>query len=63
MLKSQVKVGGEYRAKVSRKATTVRVDEIIDVKGGTRYHCTNLATGRSVFFRSAARCAARPLPY
>jgi hypothetical protein len=55
MLKSQVKVGGEYRAKVSRKATTVRVDEIIDVKGGTRYHCTNLATGRSVIFRSAAR--------
>lgn len=68
MLKSQVKVGGEYRARVSRKATTVRVDRIDEVPGykpssagagnisrGTRYHCTNLATGRSVIFRSAAR--------
>jgi hypothetical protein len=55
MLKNQVKVGGQYRARVSRKVTTVQVDEIVDVKGGTRYHCTNLATGRKIILRSAAR--------
>lgn len=64
MKKSEIKVGGHYRAKVSRNLVTVRVDAI---RSGTRYlgsgktsdttvyDVTNLKTGRRTTFRSAMK--------
>ena len=63
MKQSEIKVGKHYRAKVSNRLTTVRVDEI----GWTErarpgygrsfqfYRCTNLTTGRTVTFKSAMK--------
>lgn len=61
MKKSDIKVGGYYRANVSGILVTVRVDEISTFnsnkyrKGGTRYEVTNLRTGRMLTFRSARK--------
>lgn len=60
MLKAQIKVGGIYIAKVSNKLVRVRVDRILNQTrwksiAATSYACTNLATGREVRFRSAAK--------
>jgi len=68
MKKSEIRVGGEYAAKVAGNLTTVRVDRIEDYdsnyfgKSGTCYHVTNLRTGRKTTFRSAAkfRCEVKP---
>ena len=55
-----IKVGGHYLAKVSGKLTTVRVEDIRQVRtwnnwDKTRIDVTNLATGRKSTFRSAAK--------
>jgi hypothetical protein len=68
MKKAEIQVGGRYRAKVSGKFTTVRVDAIREVtkyrRGwasldnlttGLVYDVTNLTTGRQLTFASAAR--------
>ena len=61
MKKNEIVVGGLYRAKVSGKLTTVRVDDIREDEGfgtrkaSTRYDLTNLVTGRKTTFRSAAK--------
>ena len=68
MKKAEIKVGGVYIAKVSGKLTTVRVDAIQTVtkqsrnylgnatyKDSTAYDVTNLRTGRTTTFRSAAK--------
>lgn len=60
MKKNEIKVGGHYRAKVSDKLVTVRVDGIEDRAMGfgkphTAYHVFNLSTGRKTTFRSAAK--------
>lgn len=64
MKKADIKIGGHYIARVSGKLTTVRVDAIQDrngidggryVKAHTDYDVTNLATGRKLTFRSAAK--------
>jgi hypothetical protein len=67
MTKDQIKVGGVYEARVGGRYGKVRVDRIqvdrghfLKNKGEDRYHCTVLATGGKVEFRSAAkfRCEA-----
>ncbi len=60
MKKSEIKVGGEYIAKVSGKLTTVRVDctrNFCNAQGGesTKYFVTNLATEKKLTFSSAAK--------
>lgn len=61
MLKRDVQVGKSYRAKVSGKYTTVRLDGIETRDSGypprthTFYEVTNLTTKRKMTFRSAAR--------
>lgn len=69
MKKSQIKVGGHYKANVSGKRVTVRVDAIRETTkfGGTGYDgrskmqdtivydVTNLSTKRTTTFRTAAR--------
>lgn len=60
MLAKDIRVGGVYVAKVSNKLTKVRVDRIADQtsfngRACKFYKCTNLATGREVTFRSAAK--------
>lgn len=64
MKKSEIKVGGLYRAKVSGKLTTVRVDQIRVISPSsvwskqrdvTVYDVTNMNTGRKTTFRSAAK--------
>ena len=69
MKAKDIKIGGHYIAKVSGKLTTVRVDAIRKTSRGrtnswsgryeqqacTVYDVTNLATGRRVTFRSAAK--------
>lgn len=62
MKKSEIKVGGHYRAKVNDKVVTVRVDAVrdggSDRVGGSRmarYDVTNLSTGRKTTFRSAMK--------
>ncbi len=60
MKKSEIVEGGKYRAKVSDRLVTVLVNRIEDTwtwgdKTVTRYHVTNLMTGRKTMFRSAAK--------
>lgn len=61
MKKSQINVGGVYTAKVSGRIVNVRVDAIREVfppnrpNGVNVYDITNLATGRRLTFRSAAK--------
>src|SRR5258708_4175227 len=57
MKKNEIKVGGLYTAKVNGKHTTVRVDSIRETggKSGVHYGVTNLATGRTTTFHSAAK--------
>ena len=64
MKASEIKVGGLYRATVSGKHVTVRVDAIDNAptrsaarKTGVKamYRVTNLATGRKTTFKSAAK--------
>lgn len=59
MKKNEIKVGGHYRAKVSNRLTTVRVDAIRERNGfkktETTYDVTNLSTGRKTTFRSATK--------
>lgn len=62
MKKNEIKTGETYRAKVSGKITTVRVNTIRHSRGygpnsrdTTVYDVTNLATGRTTTFRSAAK--------
>lgn len=57
MKKADIKVGGLYTARVDGKHTTVRVDDIRDRGGisGVHYTVTNLATGCTTVFHSAAK--------
>lgn len=52
MLKTQVKVGGYYRCKVSDKVVTVRIDRESRYGG---WDATNTETGRSVHIKTAGR--------
>ena len=59
MKKSEIRVGGKYLAKVDGSVVTVRVNSIregnIVNPDGITYDVTNLKTGRSTTFRSAAK--------
>lgn len=56
MLKSQIKVGGLYTAKVNGQLTTVRVDSVgSGFDSTTYYNVTNMRTGRTTTFRSAQK--------
>lgn len=61
MRKHEIKIGGVYTARVSGRLTTVRVEAIRERGYGTTirnmpyYDVTNLATGRRLTFRSAAK--------
>ncbi len=68
MKKSEIQVGGQYTAKVGGRLTTVRVDAIREMthprsstytshrpRKTTHYAVTNLVTGRTTTFRSAAK--------
>ena len=62
MKAKDIEVGGHYKAKVSGKLVTVRVDDTqqqasYHASSSTRttYNVTNLSTGRKTMFRSAAR--------
>lgn len=56
MLAEEIKVGELYRAKVSNRIVTVRVDAIREnFEGRRRYSVTNLNTNRKITFRSAAK--------
>lgn len=61
MKKSEIKVGGHYQANVSNNLVTVRVDCIRERSDSflrrdtTVYDVTNLKTGRTTTFRSAAK--------
>jgi DnaJ-class molecular chaperone len=65
MKAAEIKVGGIYWANVSGKKVKVRVDNIHQgtgaylsgrrLKAQTQYTVTNLATGRTLVFRSAKR--------
>jgi hypothetical protein len=52
MKQRDVKLGGVYRAKVSNKLVDVRLDSVHHNKG---WWATNLATGRSIHIKTAAR--------
>ena len=52
MKKNEIKVGGMYRAKVSDKIVTVRIDST-HTKGG--WNATNTATGKRIRIKSAQR--------
>lgn len=52
MKKAEVQIGGVYVAKVSGHLTTVRIDRESPYGG---WDATNVATGRSIRVRSAAR--------
>lgn len=56
MKKAEIKVGGRYLAKVNDAIVVVRVD-VIEARfgGGDSYHVTNMKTGRTTTFRSAAK--------
>ncbi len=61
MKKSEIKVGGYYRARVSGILVTVRVDDIetrnadTSRQGRTYYWVTNLRTNRRLTFQSAQK--------
>ena len=63
MKKSEIKIGGYYLAKINGRLVTVQVDRVNEttktrngkIYFGDHYDVTNLATGRKVTFRSAAR--------
>lgn len=56
MLKKDVKIGERYSAKVSNKRTTVQIlQQITSYNGRTNWRAINLATGREITLRSAAR--------
>jgi len=62
MKQTEIKKNGLYVAKVSGNLVTVRVDGIEQmsfyndkIRDRTRYHVTNLKTGRKTIFRSAAK--------
>lgn len=59
MKKSEIRVGGHYRAKVSGRLVTVVVNSIGSKESRgrlvTSYSVTNLSTGRKLTFRSAAK--------
>ncbi len=67
MRQTQIAVGGLYKARVSGNIVTVRVDRISRVEAWAKtvvvYGVTNLATGRTLQFRSARkfRCKADPV--
>lgn len=56
MKKAEVTLGGTYVAKVSGALTRVRLDYVSPYGG---WVATNLATGRQVRIRSAARLRSR----
>lgn len=51
MKKNEVKIGGVYAAKVTDKLVPVR----IDATKGTGWSATNLATGKTIYIKSAQR--------
>jgi len=51
MKKNEVKVGGVYTAKVSDKVVPVRIDAV----KGTGWSATNMATGKTIYIKSAGR--------
>ena len=51
MKKNDVKVGGVYTAKVSDKIVEVRIDGV----KGTGWSATNMATGKTIYIKSAQR--------
>ena len=53
MKKADVKIGGVYAAKVSGNLVRVRIDR--EVAYGKGWEGTNLATGRQVRIKTAAR--------
>ena len=56
MKQADIVSGGVYTAKVSGWLCHVRVDAIDEDRlSRTCYHCTNLSTGRKLFFRSAMK--------
>ena len=59
MKATQIQTGCHYTAKVNGNLTTVRVDRIATLYGprrdATLYHVTNIKTGRTTTFRSAAK--------
>ena len=62
MKKAEVELRGVYVAKVSGRLVTVRLERESPYGG---WDATNLATGRAVRIRSAARlrrCASKPIP-
>jgi len=70
MLKSEVVIGRQYRARIGANVVTVRIDEKVEKPGykatslysgrrttpaKTHWLATNLATGRQVTIKSAAK--------
>lgn len=55
MRQADVKIGAVYNAKVSGKIVPVRVDSEWGSRG---YYVTNLATGRELKFKTAAKLRA-----
>ena len=66
MTRKQVEIGGVYHARISGRFVHVRVDRIEETftgrKSGTRYHATNLMTGRHITFRSASKLRGKVIP-
>ena len=73
MLKSEVVVGRQYRARIGGNIVTVRIDEVVETPGykatslysgrrttpaKTKWLATNLATGRQITIKSAAKLRA-----
>jgi hypothetical protein len=62
MRKNEVEIGGVYAAKVSGRIVSIRIERESPYGG---WNATNLATGRTVRVRSAARLrwrASEPKP-
>jgi len=60
MRKHEIELGGDYTAKVSGRLTTVRIYAVHHLGG---WWATNLATGRDIRIRTAARLRKRePVP-
>jgi hypothetical protein len=59
----EIQTGGHYKAKVNGRIVTVRVNSItedwthnpLSPRTRTRYHVTNLSTGRNTVFHSPAK--------